>query len=106
MAVEQTISVYRGEQVVLNFTMAPVVDITTWTLVFSLVKKANSTTKLITQSAPVISGPLGTFRVTLTEEQMNLSPAIYFFDVWRTDEGFEQVLAIGPFIVRATARVP
>jgi hypothetical protein len=106
MAVTQTITMYRGEQVVLSWTMSPVVNIAGWTLVFTVARKANSPSKLITQAATVVSGPAGTFTVTLTEEQSNLTPGSYFFDVWRTDEGYEQVIAIGPFVISPTARVP
>jgi hypothetical protein len=106
VAVTQTLTVYRGEQAAINFTMAPVEDITGWSLKFTVAKKANSATKLISVTPVILSGPAGTFRVTLTEENLDLNPATYFFDVWRVDEGFEQVLAIGSFVVSATARVP
>jgi hypothetical protein len=42
----------------------------------------------------------------LTEEHLDLLPKEYFFDVWRIDEGFEEVKAIGPFVILPTARVP
>lgn len=107
MATEQTITVFRGEQAALNFTMMPVVNITGWTLAFTVAKKANSETKMIAPMVAVVqSGPAGTFRVTLTEELLDLIPATYFYDVWRTDEGFEQPLAYGPFTVSPMARVP
>jgi hypothetical protein len=73
---------------------------------FTVARKANSVTKLITQAMSVVNGAAGTFTTSLTEEQLDLSPGTYFFDVWRTNEGFEQVIAVGPFVVSPTARVP
>lgn len=101
-----TITVYRGEQVTLDFTMNPVVDITAWTLAFNVSRRYNNATKLLTKVPTILNGPLGTFRQVLTEEDLDLNPASYVFDVWRTDEGFEQVLALGPFVVTANVRVP
>ena len=106
MATVQTITVYRGEQVVLNFTMSPVVNISGWTLPFTVAKKSNSPTKLIQVNGVILAGPSGTFSVTLTEENTDQTPDTYYFDVWRNDEGYEQVLAIGSFVVLPTARLP
>jgi hypothetical protein len=106
MATEETITVYRGEQATLNFTMSPVVDITGWTIVFTVAAARDSATKKVTATATIVNGPAGTFRVALTEEHLDLAPLRYFFDVWRTDEGLEQVLALGPFVVVGVARVP
>jgi hypothetical protein len=106
MAVTETITIYRGEKVSLNLTMTPVESIAGWTIVFTVARKANSPTKLITQPASVVDGTAGTFTLALTEEQTDLAPGTYLFDVWRTDGGFEQVLAIGPFVVAPVARVP
>ena len=105
---EQTITVYRGEAPVLNFTMDPVPagGIAGWALVFTVAKKANSATKLITAVPSIISGPLGTMRVVSTAAMLDLSPGTYFFDVWRMDAGFEEVLASGPFVIEGDARLP
>jgi hypothetical protein len=105
--VEQNVDVYRGEQVMLNFTMSPVVDISGWALAFSLAKKRNSATKIIAaQAMTIVSGIAGTYRTPLTEEQSDLAPAIYEWDVWRTDEGFEQLVAIGTMPILAAVRTP
>ena len=108
MAIETAILVYRGEQAVLNFAMDPShTPISGWTLMFTVARRANSTLKLIGPVAcTILNATTGTYRVTLTEEQTDLSPADYFWDVWRTDEGFEQVLGLGTFTISADARVP
>ena len=105
---EQTITIYRGEAPVLNFTMAPVPvgGIAGWTLLFTVAKQRNSTTKLITVTPVLISGPLGTFRATLTPAMVDITPDTYFFDVWRMDSGYEEVIASGPFVISGDARLP
>ena len=106
MATTDSILVYRGEQATLNFTMSPVENITSWAIVFTLSRKVNTATKVLTQAATILNGAAGTFRVTLTEEQLDLTPGTYQYDVWRNDEGQEQVLAIGTFTVAPAVRTP
>jgi len=104
---DQDIVVYRGEAVTLPFTMSPVVNISGWTLKFTVTKAANKTTKLLGPlSMTVTSGAAGTFSITLAEEQLNFTPGAYRFDVWRTDEGLEQPIAIGNFTLVGNSRVP
>jgi hypothetical protein len=103
---EQTITIYRGEAPVLNFTLAPVVDISGWTLKFTVAKKSNSVTKMCSATPTILSGPAGTFRATLTAAQTDIAPGAYFFDVWRLDAGFEEVLASGEVVVVGVARIP
>ncbi len=105
--VEQTIDIYRGENVLLPFTTVPLEDISGWTLQFTVAKKTDSTSKLIGPLPMTItSGPLGQVQVQLTEEQLDLKAGTYVWDVWRTDEGFEGVKGIGPFVMHGDARVP
>ncbi len=103
----QTITIYRGEQVTIPFAFNPVENITGQTLKFTVAKASNSTVKMIGPIAITAGNPLvGTFSVVLTEELTNLTPATYEFDVWRTDEGFEELKAAGDFIIVGNARVP
>lgn len=105
--VDQVITVYRGETVRLNFTMAPVVSIAGWTLKFTVTKKANATMKILGPLAMTINDALnGLFSIDLAEEQTDLKPASNRFDVWRTDEGLEKPIAIGDFVVLGDSRVP
>lgn len=106
MATESTITVFRGERATLNFTMSPVVNITGWTLAFTVAARANSSTKLIAATPSIVSGTDGTFRVSLTTTNLNIAPGHYYFDVWRTDSGYEEVLAYGPFVIAADAKMP
>lgn len=117
--INQDITVYRAGREVLNFTMNPVVDITGWTIMFTVARMTNkerqdeltrlytaSTTKLISVQASVTSGPAGTFSVTLTTAHTDLTSDIYEYDVWRTDAGSELPLALGRFVVGGVAREP
>ena len=104
----ETILVYRGEQVVLNWAMTPVPvgGIVGWNLSFTVAKKVNALSKLISK-VPVIDDPVaGTFHVTLTDEDTDLKPGTFVYDVWRTDDGSEQLLALGVFMLSGDARVP
>ena len=108
MATEQTVTIYRGEEIVLNFTMAPNANIAGWTLLFTVAKTANSPTKLITQAATITNPSTdGKFSVSLDADQSkDIKPGTYYFDVWRTDAEQERVLALGPFVIAAVARLP
>lgn len=105
---EQTITIYRGEAPVLNFTMSPVPDggIAGWTLEFTVAKKANSVTKMLSATPTIVSGVAGTFKATLTSTQTDIAPGAYWFDVWRTDAGLEEVIAAGEFVIVGVARIP
>ena len=98
MAGKDPIEIYQGEDVTLDFTMNPVIDITGWTLLLTV--KGG-----FTAGGSVVSGPLGTFTVALTDDNTDsLIPRKYLYDVWRTDSGSERVLARGEFKVVSVAR--
>jgi hypothetical protein len=104
---EQTIEIGRGDAGTLNFSYSPVVDITGYTITFSVAKVRGGTEKLFPQvAASVISGPAGTFRVLLTTQHTNQPHGTYYWDASRTDSGQEQVIARGPFVIVAGARLP
>jgi hypothetical protein len=102
MAQANDISVYKGETVTLNFTMTPVVDITGWSIVFTLKKNQTDAAALVTVNATITSGVNGTFAVKLTGGiggQTFRRADTYQYDVQRTDAGFEAVLSIGAFAI-------
>lgn len=105
--VDQTITVYRGEARRVTFTMSPVENITAWSLKLTVTKGTNKTTKVLGPlTMTIVDGPNGIFRYDFTEEQLDLSPVTYRFDVWRDNEGLEQAKAIGNFVVLGNSRVP
>jgi hypothetical protein len=103
MAGTDEIAIYRGEDVVLPFTMSPVEDITGWTLLMSV---SGGGAVLFTKAGAVISGAAGTFSVSLTDAETELLAAsdVYDYDVWRTDAGAERVLARGTLRVLSVVR--
>jgi hypothetical protein len=102
VASTDTITIYRGEDVTLSFTMDPVVDITGWTLTFSV---RNYAGVVFTKTATVTSAVDGTFTIAVVDtDSDSLIPGTYLYDVWRTDEGSERVVAIGSFVVNKVAR--
>jgi hypothetical protein len=107
MAINQTISIGRGEDITLNFTMTPRVDITGWNIQFTITNEYNQAAKVLQVAGIAISAPLGRFSVTLSNIQTEvIAPNIYTYDVWRIDSGNERILSIGQFIVTPNARIP
>lgn len=114
MARSTPISIYRGEDVPIDFTAyttdggATAEDITGWTLEFTVSDVRNSTAaKLITKACSITVAASGTFRASLTDtETDNLQPGTYAWDVWRTDAGFERLLGEGAFVVKGNSRIP
>lgn len=104
MPANDSISVYQGEDLTLNFTMDPVENITGWTLEFNV----RSAASVVIQKTPVVtSGPAGTFTVSLVDADTNhLTPGVFMYDVWRIDVSTERILAVGNFTLLAVARTP
>jgi hypothetical protein len=97
-----TISIYRGEDVLIRFVMSPSEDVSAWSIVFT-VRGADGV--LISRTCDIDDGPAGEFSVLLADDDTDgLRPGTYLFDVWRTDEGSEHVLEIGDFNVAPVAR--
>jgi hypothetical protein len=102
MPSSDTISLYRGEDVTLTFTMDPTANITGWTITFAV---RSSEGIEITKTANVTDGPGGVFTVTLADTDTDaLRTGTYHYDAWRVDAGSERVLAVGSFVILAPAR--
>jgi hypothetical protein len=108
LAINQTIEIYRGEEVELPFTLTPVTDISGWTIQFTVAKGPNSSIKTIdTMAGTITSAVDGEFSVNLTAEVTGgINPGNYYYDVWRTDADSERVIAAGLFRVLPVARLP
>jgi hypothetical protein len=104
----QTIEIYRGEEVTLEFTLTPTTNITGWTIQFTVAKAANSTVKVIdTMAASIANAVGGIFSVSLDADVTgDLEPGTYYYDAWRMDAESERLLAAGLFKVFAVARLP
>ena len=100
--------VYRGERATLQFAMSPARAILpSETHTFAIAKKENSTTKILGPTAIVFDNPAsGLAHFTLLPTDTDLSPAVYYWDVWRADNGFESVEAKGTLTILADTTVP
>jgi hypothetical protein len=106
MASTQRIEIYQGEAVTLNFTLAPVENIAGWTLLFTAAEYFGSAAKLFSQAGEIVSAANGTFKVDLPASKTDIAHQKVTYDVWRTDTGFERVLAAGILNILGTARLP
>lgn len=99
--------IYTGEDVLLSFTMSPVVNISGWALLFTVKLNEMDAASIFSVAGTIVSGPAGTFTVSLTAANTTLLKTNqYVWDVWRTDVGSAVVIALGKLNVRDTARVP
>lgn len=106
MPVVQNILVYRAEDIILNFTMSPNVDITGWVISMTIAKSYNHSNKLIQITGIITSGPNGQFQMLLTSSQLDMQPDKYVYDVWRTSPGNARILNIGDFEIKENVREP
>lgn len=98
MATANALTLYRGTDYLINCTVSPVVNISGWTIVFTL-KSQQGGAVVITQAATIVSASAGTFSVTLSHAQLLIAPGTYSHDIHRTDTGSVNVLSIGSVIV-------
>jgi hypothetical protein len=95
MSVTSHINFFRGEDVVINFTMTPVQDITGWTLTFKVADQLAGTIK-ITKTAAIVNGPAGQFSVSIANaDTSSLAVGRYVWDVRRVDSGYKSTVADG-----------
>lgn len=95
--------VYKGEDVDLEFTMNPVVDITGWTINFNVLGADGR--PVAARAAVLTDAANGVFTVSLLDDDLDaLRAGTYRYDAWRTDPGLERAVAVGDFVVRSPAR--
>ena len=100
MAQVNNFAPYKGERIVINFTMTPLTDISGWAMQFTLKRKATDAAAVLTQAAVITSAAQGQFSVSLTKVQTNLPAGEYAYDVQRIDAGSEAVLSVGLFTIQ------
>ena len=77
-----------------------VIDISGWTIVLTLKHRASDTDVALTVNGAIVSGPSGTYTVTLTAAQTrSLQYGDYHCDIWRTNAGSETLMGIGRLTV-------
>jgi len=107
MAIHNDFSWFRGEDVLITFTMTPLTDITAWTITCVLKPTLDNATVLLTVAATVTSAAAGIYTVAFTAAQntTTLSAGIYQYAVERTDSGSVAVLSEGTMQIKPTAKL-
>ena len=101
MAITNNIAFYKGEAVTLALVMSPVVEIGGWTVVLTVRRQPTDVAAVLSVAGTVTDGPNGAFQVVLTHAQTGttLTTGTYFYDIQRTNAGFETVLSLGKITV-------
>ena len=105
MAVLNDIEIYKGEDIIIRFTMSPVVDISGWTMVFTVKKSYVSASPTFAVNGTITDGPAGKFQFAIPSATTTINAGDYVHDATRTDSGNYKVLSSGPFVVRHGVRV-
>jgi hypothetical protein len=112
MSATNNLTIYKGEAVIQPFThvlegTTTPVNITGWTITFTLKRKSTDTAALLTVTGAVVSGSAGTYTISLTHAQTAaLYAGTYTYDIQRTDAGSEAVISIGTFTVSQEVLYP
>jgi hypothetical protein len=103
------ITLYRGEVRTLSLTLG--VDITGYSLRFSVVSTLDSATKWVTKTTggggiTVVDAATGHITIAMDSADTQSVPAGgYFYDLWRSDAS-DRPLTVGKFRLLPTARYP
>ncbi len=97
MSLTSSLSWFRGEDVTVDFQMTPPVDVTGWTIRFTLSDTLGGTAQSgFPLTASIVNGPAGRFRVAIASAlTASLAVGRYVWDVRRTDAGSKATLADG-----------
>ena len=100
MSITSSLRFFRGEDIILDFTMTPPLDITGWTLSFKVANTLGGTVQF-TKSATIVDAPQGKFRVTIASaDTASLAVGRYVWDCRRTDAGNRATVADGSIDLR------
>lgn len=95
MAVASNLTFFRGEDVVLDFQMSPMEDVSGWAISLKIGDTLGGTVQ-VTKTASITDGPRGKFRVTIASaDTASLAAGRYTWDCRRTDSGAKATLANG-----------
>jgi hypothetical protein len=97
MSLTSSLSWFRGEDVTVDFQMTPPIDVSGWTIAFTLKDTLGGATQSgFPLAASIVNGPAGRFRVAVASGlTAGLVVGRYVWDVRRTDAGNRTTLADG-----------
>lgn len=106
MAVQNNLTWYKATAGVQPFTIDPVEDISTWSIVFTMRRNQEDSVAVLSKACGILDGPNGTFTLTLTKAETTLPAGTYYYDVQRDNVGGEDVLSIGTFTIIQEVKTP
>jgi hypothetical protein len=96
----ELIVLHRGEDVDLEFQLAPPSDCTGWTITLKVAPTLGGSVST-TKTATIVDGPRGRFRISLASaDTSGLTVGRQVWDVRRTDSGSKVTLAEGTLDLR------
>jgi len=103
------IEFFAGEDIELEVTLSPAVNITTWTLTFTLKESLTAASALVTKTVgsgiTITDGANGIFVVSLPAASTNQTARKYVYDIWKTNSGGSAVLCNGQCNIKARVKV-
>lgn len=107
MATHNDLSWFRGEDILLTFTMSPVTDITGWTINGAIKANLDYAAPVLTISCTVTTPAAGVFTMAVSAAQntTSLGSGSYVYAVERIDSGSVAVLSEGALVVKPSAKL-
>lgn len=94
------IEMFQGEDRKTEFTVAPVEDITGWTISMSIGLSTE-----VTKAGAIEDAAAGKYSITIDRaDTLTEAAGDYDYEVWRTDAGENRVLAQGEILLKDAVR--
>lgn len=107
MASHNNVEWFRGEDILITFTMVPTTDITGWNISCAVKKTLDMPTVALAIPATIANPTDGVFTVPVTAAQNTtvLGSGSYVYAVERVDSGSISVLSEGTILVKPSAKL-
>lgn len=107
MAAHNDFSWFRGEDILLTFTMSPVTNIAGWTISLAVKSTLYDAATVLTLVGTIADAAGGIFTVPISAAQntTTLSSGDYAYAAQRTDSGSVAVLSEGSIKVKPSAKL-
>lgn len=97
----QQFSVFAHSVKTVTFQMTDGTNVTGWTIKWVLTDEEDNVllTKTVGSGLTLTTPASGLFTLSLTADDTDLTPGVYFWETKRTDDNLEETLATGTMIV-------
>ncbi len=103
MAQHNDFAIYRGEDILITFTLSPVVNISGWTMTFQVRRAIGDPTVLLAITPTLTTPASGICTVAISSAQtLSLSAGPYPCSLTRTDSGSAALLSEGTLKVQGS----